>query len=101
MNTIEFVKDVPAEQLAAIFKDFFEQHMFAYYLLRGVQFVSLNSVDIDTASIMYSVKLLDGDDKDKLLKLLTSQAGSLNIYGRHYTPNIFLNGDLLCITIKK
>ena len=31
MNTLEFVKDVPAEQLALIFKDYFEQHMFLVF----------------------------------------------------------------------
>lgn len=101
MNTIDFVKDVPAEQLASIFKDYFEQHMFTYDLLRGVEFVKLNSIDINTASIMYSVKLLDNDNKEELVKHLTSKAGSLMIYGKHYTPEIFLNGDLLCITIRK
>ena len=58
MNTLEFVKDVPAEQLALIFKDYFEQHMFAYDLLRGIQFGGINSVDINTASIMYSVNFI-------------------------------------------
>lgn len=101
MNTLDFVKDVPAEQLALIFKDYFEQHMFAYDLLRGIQFGGINSVDINTASIMYSIKLIDEDDKDILLNHLKSKAGSLNIYGKHYVPEIFINGDLLCITIKK
>ena len=40
-------------------------------------------------------------DKETLVKHLNSKAGSLNIYGRHYAPEIYLNGDLLCITIKK
>lgn len=101
MNTVDFVKDIPAEQLALIFREYFEQHMFAYDLLRGIQFVKLNSINIDTASIMYSVKLLDNENKDKLVKHLNSKAGSLIIYGRQYIPEIYLNGDILCITIKK
>ena len=101
MNTLDFVKDVPAEQLALIFKDYFEQHMFTYDLLRGIQFGGINSIDIDTASIMYSVRLIDGDDRDTLIKHLQSKAGSLVIYGKHYSPEIYMNGDLLCITIKK
>lgn len=101
MNTLDFVKDVPAEQLALIFKDYFEQHMFTYDLLRGIQFGGINSVDINTASIMYSVRLVGGDDKDTLVKHLKSKAGSLIIYGKHYVPEIYMNGDLLCITIKK
>lgn len=101
MNTIDFIKDVPADQLALIFKDYFEQHMFTYDLLRGVQFGGINSIDINTASIMYSVKLIEGEDQNKLIKHLNSKAGSLVIYGKHYVPEIYLNGDLLCITIKK
>lgn len=101
MNTIDFIKDVPADQLALIFKDYFEQHMFTYDLLRGVQFGGINSIDINTASIMYSVKLVEGEDQNKLIKHLNSKAGSLVIYGKHYTPEIYLNGHLLCITIKK
>lgn len=75
--------------------------MFTYYLLKGVQFINLNSIDIDTASIMYSVRLLDDDNKESLIKHLNSKAASLVIYGNQYTPEIYLNGDLLCITIKK
>lgn len=101
MNTLDFVKDVPAEQLALIFKDFFEQHMFTYDLLRGIQFGGINYVDINTASIMYSVRLLEGENKEALLRHLNSKAGSLVIYGKHYTPEIYINGDLLCITVKK
>jgi len=101
VNTLEFTKDVPAEQLAVIFKEFFEQHMFAYMLLKGVEFVKINSISINAASIMYSVKVLKDEDKDKLVHNLTSHAASLNIYGKYYTPEIYLNGDLLCITIKK
>ena len=101
MNTLEFVRDVPAEQLALVFKNYFEQHMFTYDLLRGIQFGGINSIDINTASIMYSVKLIEGEDKDTLIKHLNSKAGSLIIYGKHYTPEIYLSGDLLCITIKK
>ena len=101
MNTIEFVKDVPAEQLAIIFKDYFEKHMFVYDLLKGLEFVKINSISIESASIMYSVKLLDNDDKNKILNSLKSRAGSLYMYGKLYTPEIYLNGDLLCITIKK
>lgn len=101
MNTLEFAKDIPAEKLAEIFRDYFEQHMFAYNLLRGVNFVSLNNVSFDKASIIYSVKVLNNEDKDKLVNNLISKSGSLNIYGKLYTPEIYLNGDLLCITIKK
>lgn len=101
MNTIEFSNGIPAENLAIIFKDYFEKHMAVYDLLRGLQFVKINNISIDKASIMYSVKLLDSENKDKIVKALQSRAGSLTIYGQTYTPDVYLNGDLLCITIKK
>lgn len=101
MDTLQFAQNIPAEELAQIFKDYFEQHMFAYDLLRGVKFVSLNSVSFDKASIMYSVKLLNPEEKDRLVECLNSKSASMNIYGRDYTPKIFANGDLLCITIEK
>lgn len=101
MNTYEFVKDIPAEKVAEVFKSYFEQHMFTYDLLRGVQFGGIKSIDVNAASIMYSLKLLDTTDKDLLIKRLNSKAASLIVYGQHYTPEIYCNGDLLCITIKK
>ena len=101
MNTLDFVKDVPAEQLALIFKEYFEQHMFTYDLLRGIQFNGIISIDINTASIIYYIKLIGDEDKNILIKHLNSKAGSLIIYGKHYVPDIYIDGDLLCITIKK
>ena len=74
MNNTEFVKGVPAETLAVIFKDFFDQHMFAYAMMKDIE---------------------------KLLENLNSSVSSLIIYGKQYDPEIYLNGDLLCITIKK
>lgn len=101
MNTYEFVKDVPAEQIANIFKNFFEQHMFAYDLLKGITFAGISAIDTNTASIVYSVKLLDDENKDKLIKHLTSKAASLIIYGKRYIPELSTEGDMLYITIKK
>lgn len=75
--------------------------MFTYNLLREVQFIKINSININSASIMYSVSLLDNDNKEELVNRLNSKAGSLIIYGKHYIPHIYLNGDLLCITINK
>lgn len=101
MDNLEFTKNIPAEKLAEIFKDFFEQHMAVYDILKGVEFVSLSSVDIDTASIIYSIRVLDERSKDNLLRKLQATSGLLTIYGHTYTPQIFMNGDLLCITISK
>ena len=101
MDTIEFTKGVPIEQVATIFRDFFEAHMVAYDMLRGVEFNSLNSISMNAASIIYSVRLLDNEDKERLVKALNSKAASLVIYGNKYTPKVYLNGDLLCIEIDK
>lgn len=101
MDTLEFIKDIPAEKLAEIFKNYFEQHMAVYELLRGLQFVSINSISINEASIIYSVKLLDESYKDNLLRKFSLDSGSVTIYGKKCTPGVYMNGDLLCITIKK
>lgn len=101
MNSLEFSKSIPPEKLAQVFRDYFEQHMAAYYMLKGVNFVSINSIDMDKASIMYSVKVLDDDQKYKLVDYLQRQSSTVNIYGYNVTPEVFINGDLLCLTIKK
>ena len=101
MNSIEFSKNIPPETMAYIFKDWFEQHMGVYYMLKGVDFVSINNVDANKASIMYSVKVLDNVQKDSLLQQLQQRSACINIYGKVIIPEIFINGDLLCITIKK
>ena len=102
MNTLEFTKDIPAEQLAEIFRQYFEQHMMAYFMLKGMHYTGTKvSIDNSTASIMYAVKLDNPNEKAILEHNLNVNAGKLNIYGRVYTPEIFMNGDLLCITIKK
>ena len=101
MNSIEFSKNIPPETLAHIFKDYFEQHMAAYYMFKGVDFVSINSIDMDKDSIMYSVKVLNEDQKDRLVQNLQRQSGTVKIYGYDVTPEVFINGDLLCLTIRK
>lgn len=100
MDTIEFAKSIPAEKLAEIFKDYFEQHMAVYYMLKEIEFITINA-DISNASIIYSIKILDDRDKDGLTRRLQESNNILNIYGKEYKPEIFLNGDLLCITINK
>ena len=54
---------------------------------------------MDKSSIMYSVKLLDDEDKGKIVHQLNNLP--LSIYGKVYKPSVFINGDLLCITINK
>ena len=101
MDTLEFAKEIPAEKLAEIFKDYFEQHMAVYEMLRGLHFVSINSININAASIIYSVKLLDESYKNNLLRKFSLDSGSVTIYGKKCIPDVYMNGDLLCITIKK
>lgn len=101
MNALEFTKNVPAERLAEVFKDYFEQHMAVYELIKGMEFLSINSINVDKASIMYSVKILDEKERNNLISKLQVTSGKLNIYSRDYTPHIFMNGDILCITISK
>lgn len=99
MNMLEFSSQVPPEKLPEIFRDFFEQHIIAYDLLKGIEFIKINNITIDKSSIMYSVKLLQDEDKEVLVHHLNNL--TLNIYGKTYTPEVYLNGDLLCITIDK
>lgn len=101
MNTIEFTQDVPVERVAMVFKEWFEQHMLTYDMLRGVQFYKLNNISVDHASLIYSIHLLDEEDKNKVLEMLNSRCASPVIYGRQYTPNVYMNGDLLCISFTR
>ena len=44
MDMIEFSNQIPAEHLAHIFKDFFEQHIVAYDVLKCIKFININEV---------------------------------------------------------
>lgn len=101
MNNTEFIKDIPADQIATIFKDFFEQHMLVYDIIKCADFVSINDVSIDNTSIMYRITMQPGVSEAELKKLLDLNSAPLIIYGKEYKPEIFINGDLLCITINK
>ena len=96
---VEYSNQIPTDQLIEIFKDFFEQQNATYDLLKGIEFIKINNITIDKSSIMYSVKLLDDEDKEKIVRQLNNLP--LTVYGKTYTPSVFLNGDLLCITIDK
>lgn len=101
MDTLEFSSYLKPESLASIFKDYFEQHIAAYYMLRGLDFVSLNVSGLDAASIMYSVKLLKPEETNRIIEALNRESSNVIIYGIKIKPNIFVSGDLLCITLKK
>lgn len=99
MDLVQFGKKIPPEQLVEIFKSFFNEHMVAYDLVRGVELSSVNVITEEKSSIKYSIKLLNEADRDKLSQSLTDI--SIDVYGKQYSPQIFINGDLLCITIVK
>lgn len=99
MDAIEFSNQIPSDDLVRIFKDFFEQHMLAYDILNGIQFVKINKITMNRSSIIYSVKLLQEEDKQKIIKYINNLP--LMIYGKKYTPHVYIEGDLLCITIDK
>ena len=101
MDTVEFSRSIPPEMMATIFKNYFEQHMAAYYMCRGLNFVTINVSDVDKASIMYSVKLMDQDQKDHIVNSLRHSSANLRVYNAIIKPDIFINGDLLCITLHK
>ena len=101
MNNLEFAQNIPAAQLMEIFKNFFEQHMVAYGVLKNIKFVTLNNVSIDKASITYSIKLLNDYDKNKIAEQIKFMSNNLVMYGKKYELEVFINGDLLCITINK
>lgn len=101
MDTIDFSKSIPPEQLASIFKDYFEQHMAAYFIAKGMGCGTVQTVDMDKASIIYNIHILSDTDKEKIKQYLESQSLKLYIYGKTLDPKAYINGDLLCITIKK
>ena len=101
MDTLEFSSYIDPGTLASIFKDYFEQHIAAYYMLKGLDFAAINVSGIGTASIMYSVKLLKPEETNRIVDILNRESSNVIIYGIKIKPNIFVSGDLLCITLKK
>lgn len=99
MNMVDFSHNIPSDQLLNIFKNFFEQHMVAYDLLKDIDLVDFK-VGEDTSSIFYSVKIMKESDKERIQNMICNNI-SITVYGNTYTPSIYLNGDLLCITFKK
>ena len=99
MDILEFSQNIPSDQLLNIFMNFFEQHMIAYELLRGINFVDFN-VSEDSSSLLYSVKVMDDKEKEIIKNTLCNNV-TITVYGDTYKPSIYLNGDLLCITFNK
>lgn len=97
MDLIEFSNMLPSNQLVTIFKKYFEQHMAAFGMLNGIQFGGINVTE-DKSSIVYCVRLLNEEDKLKMVNHLSSS--ELSLYGNMYKPNVYMNGDLLCISFK-
>ena len=44
--------------------------MLAYDILNGIQFVKINKITMNRSSIIYSVKLLQEEDKQKIIKYI-------------------------------
>ena len=70
MDAIEFSNQIPSDDLVRIFKDFFEQHMLAYDISNGIQFVKINKITMNRSSIIYSVKLLQEEIYPQMKKWL-------------------------------
>ena len=101
MDTLEFTKAIEPKEMANIFKNYFEQHMAAYYMLKGLDFVSITVSGVDKASILYSVKLLNPDQITRICDIMNNQSANLRVYNSVIKPKVFANGDLLCITLEK
>ena len=99
MDAIEFSNQIPSDDLVRIFKDFFAQNMIPYVNQTVIAFFKINKITMNRSSIIYSVKLLQEEDKQKIIKYINNLP--LMIYGKKYTPHIYIEGDLLCITIDK
>ena len=100
-NMVECSNNIPSTQLLTIFKNFFEQHMIAYELLKDIDLVDFRvDTNADTSSIFYSVKIMKESDKERIKSMICDSL-SITAYGHTYTPSVYLNGDLLCITFKK
>ena len=99
MDMIEFSNAIPSEQLATIFIKFFNEHIAAYGVLNSVQFVNMNVITDNKSSITYSVRLLENEDKEKLLSHLNNI--TIGAFGKVYKPSVYLNGDILCVTFNK
>lgn len=97
-DLIQFTKNIETDERINIFKNFFEEHMLTYDLLNDIEFGAITT-KIDSSSIIYSVKLLNESDKSTILNRIKSTC--VSIRGKIYEPEVFLNGDLLCITFKK
>ena len=80
MNMVQFSNQVPSDQLMLIFKDFFEQHVVAYDILKGIKFNGINSIDFNKSSIVYSVKLLSDKNKEQLVNNLNGITLNISIF---------------------
>lgn len=101
MDSIEFAKGIPPETLAKIFKDWFEYHMAAYYISKGMPCGTIHNVDVSETNIIYNIHILNEEDKEEIERMLQEANTTVSYYGIDIKPNVFINGDLLCISIKK
>lgn len=115
MDSLEFSRYIDPKTLGYVYKNYFEQHMAAYYMIKGMkacEFVGVHIPEIDknneyiysdgqTSYIRYSLKLLDESEKQDVINMLNSRASEYSVYGVMVKPKVFINGDLLNIEIHK
>jgi len=116
MNSVEFSKRIDPKTLGYVYKNYFEQHMAAYYMLKGMKACELVSVRIpeienkddgfiysdgEKSYIRYSLRMLDESDKEDILNMLNGKASEYSVYGVMVKPRVFVNGDLLNLEIHK
>lgn len=101
MDTLQFSSDINPNTLAKVFQDFFEQHMVAYYIAKGVGTGRIHSVDMNKASIIYNIHILTDNDAEIIRNYLDNLNGRVTVFGHNIKYTYCINGDLLCITIQK
>ena len=73
------------------------------YVIWDLETMTHTFKDLDSEYGLFNIEINDINDIDEDKEKLVNQLNNLplTIYGKTYTPSVFLNGDLLCITIDK
>lgn len=97
MDFIEFSKTIPVSKLLDIFKNYFEEYAIVFNVLQDIEFEKINDIAVDKSSIVYSVRLKNEEDKQRLLETINDL--NVEMYNRKFTIHIQIDGDLLYIYI--